>query len=115
MNRKNERDFIESFTELMYTIHSIAKEQGFWPNGERNTGEAIALIHSEVSEALESNRSGDPPDPVLQEFNNTTVELADAIIRIMDLAAGNCWPLGAAIIAKVKCNKKRGFKHERLF
>lgn len=41
--------------KLAELIHNNNKEKGFY-EGEKNTGEIIALIHSEVSEALEADR-----------------------------------------------------------
>ena len=41
-------------------IHQTAVDKGFWDD-PRNMGEMIALMHSELSEALESHRSGEPP------------------------------------------------------
>ena len=44
--------------EAQTIIHEIAKEKGWYDDGERNFGEQIALIHSELSEALEHKRRG---------------------------------------------------------
>lgn len=59
----------------------------------------LALIHSEVSEALEALRKGD------QE--NFAEELADTVIRILDLPVD----LEQAIVAKLAVNERRGFRH----
>jgi hypothetical protein len=46
-------------TELQIDCHYLAKEKGFWPEGEqRNVPEMLALIHSEISEALEGTSEG---------------------------------------------------------
>lgn len=48
-----------SLNELGAATHENAKAKGWWPEGEeRNLGEILALIHSEVSEALEAWRDG---------------------------------------------------------
>ena len=52
---------------------------------ERNKGELIALIHSELSEALEGVRKG-LPDDKLPHRSMEEVEMADALIRIFDYA-----------------------------
>ncbi len=66
----------------------------------------LCLIHSEVSEALEGDRTG-AMDKHCPEFENRTVELADAFLRILDLAAGYGLPIGAAVVAKMKYNADR--------
>ena len=72
----------------------------------RNKGEAIALMHSELSEALEGIRK-DKMDDHLPAFSNETVEMADCIIRILDYCKGFNLPIGAAIYAKLQYNAKR--------
>ncbi len=51
---------------------------------ERNFGEMIALMHSELSEALEAHRK-DLPDDHLPQHDGWKVELIDCIIRIFDV------------------------------
>lgn len=63
----------------------------------------LALIHSEVSEALEGFREGDRV--------NVTEELADVLIRTLDLAAGLGIDIDAAVEAKIEVNRKRSHKH----
>lgn len=106
--------FVAEFQQAMERVHQNAVDKGFWEN-QRNDGEAIALIHSELSEALESLRKGDPPDKHLPEYGGTIVELADAIIRIMDLAQARHWPLAEAILAKMVFNATRERKHGKEF
>ena len=78
---------------------------------KHNRGEKIALMHSELSEALEALRQGNPPDDKVPEMNGATVELADTVIRIMDLARREQWPVGAAIVAKASMNAGRPHRH----
>jgi NTP pyrophosphatase (non-canonical NTP hydrolase) len=108
-------------TELQIDCHYLAKEKGFWPEGEqRNVPEMLALIHSEISEALEEYRKG-----VGHRRMSTTgrtdgkpegfgVELADAVIRILDLAEGLQINLADRIREKLEFNRTRPHKHGKV-
>lgn len=73
---------------------------------ERNKGEMIALIHSEISEAMEGERKN-LIDDHLPHRPMAEVELADAIIRIMDYCGRWGYDIGGAIIEKMAYNAKR--------
>lgn len=79
---------------------------------ERNKGELIALIHSELSEALEGERK-DLMDDKLPHRKMAEVELVDALIRIFDYAGGFGYDLEGAYQEKRLYNTKRqDHKHE---
>lgn len=103
-------DFIDAFDEVQGDVHTIAKKKGWWDEDKEN-GTIIALIHSEVSEALEALRAGNPSDDKIPEFNGAEAELADVIIRIMDVAQKRGWRVSEAIIAKLQFNDNREYKH----
>ena len=66
----------------------------------------LALIHSEISEALEGHRKGIKDDK-LPQYDMVAVELADALIRIFDLAGFLGIQLGTIIEAKERYNAQR--------
>lgn len=79
---------------------------------KRNKAELLALIHSEISEALEGERK-DIMDDKLPHRKMAEVELVDAIIRILDYAAGFGYDLQGAFDEKMKFNAMReDHKHE---
>ena len=109
--------FVESYNVLAERVHATCVEKGFWPRNlaDRNDGEAIALMHEELSEALWALRHGNPADEKLPAFTNLEVELADAIIRIMDYGKGRGLRVAEALVAKMAYNATRPYKHGREF
>jgi NTP pyrophosphatase (non-canonical NTP hydrolase) len=87
---------------LCKEAYMIAQSKG-WHDEPRETGTLLALIHSEVSEALEADRKGDA--------DNFSEELADVCIRIFDLCGSRGIDLEAAISKKMEYNKSRTYKH----
>jgi len=73
---------------------------------ERNKAEMLCLIHSEISEAMEGERKG-LVDDHLPDRPMAEVELADAVIRIMDYAGRWGYDIGGALVAKMDYNKNR--------
>jgi NTP pyrophosphatase (non-canonical NTP hydrolase) len=106
--------FLEGFIEKQQQVHSTALEKGWWDT-ERNDAEMICLMHSELSEALEALRHGNPPDDKVPEFTGLEAELADCIIRIMDYAEGRNLRVAEALEAKTDFNKTRPYKHGKNF
>jgi NTP pyrophosphatase (non-canonical NTP hydrolase) len=72
----------------------------------RNVGELLCLVHSEVSEAMEGARKN-LMDDKLPHRKMLEVELADALIRIFDIAGAYGLDLGGAIAEKRDYNSIR--------
>jgi len=110
----------------VYYINDLAREvheanRKWWVDlqtGEplnRNAGELIALIHSELSEALEGTRKN-LMDDKLPHRKMEEVEMADALIRILDYCAGRGLDIGGAYVEKMAYNARRAdhSREERL-
>ena len=73
---------------------------------ERNVAELLCLIHSEISEAMEGHRKN-LMDDKLPQRQMLEVELADAVIRILDLGAGLGLDIAGALVEKCQYNTTR--------
>lgn len=115
-----EGEIVKMLNLMSLAIYEGNRERGFWDKeagAEWVTEEKsskIALMHSELSEALEAIRK-EKKDDHLPEFDGEVVELADTIIRILDYCGRYRLPIGEAVIAKLKYNATRPYKHGKKF
>jgi hypothetical protein len=95
---------------------SIAEDHGFWEGDPAPTPtEKLALVHTEVSECVDGLRHGNPPDDHIPQHSSCAAEMADTIIRCLDLCVHEGWPIVAAIQAKMAYNRTRPYKHGKKF
>jgi NTP pyrophosphatase (non-canonical NTP hydrolase) len=102
-----------NLNDVVQEAWETAERNGFHEN--RTFGDIVALIHSEVSEALESFRDGHEPHVLYFGDNGKPEgipsELADIIIRVADCAGVYGIDLDEAVRVKMDYNSTRPFKH----
>ena len=103
-----------TINEFAAEVHKNAVDHGWW-EGERTFPEIVALIHSEVSEALEEYRNGRLPTEVYTgnggKPEGIPIELADVIIRIFDYCGYAGIDIENVLEVKHEYNKSRPYRH----
>lgn len=103
--------YIYYLNALRDMMHSRASKAGWWSDAEFIGSKYIVptklcLIHSEISEAMEGYRK-DLMDDKLPNRKMIECELADAMIRIFDLAGKLNLDIGGAVMEKSAYNMRR--------
>ena len=93
---------MSTINDLVAEAHETAIEKGWW-DSPRSTLECIALIHCELSEAVEAHRKEDNAHVI--------EELADVLIRVFDLCGAHNWDLEKAVTDKMAYNRHRSYRH----
>lgn len=120
---ENKQVVINGLNALVEMCHNNSYAAGWWADlesgknlrdevrnstrlGKALVAEKLCLIHSETSEAMEGHRKG-LMDDKLPHRSMIEVELADAVIRIADLAGALNLDLGGAVQEKLEFNRHR--------
>lgn len=109
--RRPNAQFVKAWKELAIPIYATGKSKGFY-DGDFNVLEKIALMHEELGEATRGYRA-DLMDDKLPHRKMLEVELADCVIRIMNLASHLGLDVPTALVEKAEFNKTRPYKHSK--
>lgn len=107
---ENDEEFVDNWMKIEYQAWLHSDKKGFH-DAKREDGTAIALMHSELSEALEALRGEDNTSTKIPQFSCAEEELADVVIRIMDFAWQKGYSIPRAILAKMRYNDSRPYMH----
>lgn len=112
-----------TLNEVARVAHDTAVIKGFWDGDAADVAKKLLLIHSEVSEAAEElRRDGRTDSPGAEDAGRgehskqgLPSELADVLIRTLDLMQYLNIDVDAAVFDKLKYNEQRPFKHGKKF
>lgn len=103
----------KDLNDFALEIASANTAKGFWPENDilkTSFPTKNALMHSELSEALEADRNN-TMDQHLSHRSGVEVELADALIRILDWCGKKGLDIGGAVVEKLAFNETRPTLH----
>lgn len=109
MIKEEDQKVIAYMDDLCLICHDDAVEAGWWKGCNNNpltVPTKLMLVVSELAEAMEGHRKG-IRDNHLPHRSSLEVELADAVIRICDLAGSQNIDLGQVMIEKMNYNQTR--------
>ena len=104
-------------------VHQVARNKGWWDKAaSRSEPELIALMHSELSEALEEYRNQNGPEEETGWLARQSAEgkpeglyseYADVVIRILDAVAvrGDLLTFARVLLQKARYNATRPYRH----
>ena len=119
-----------NLNNIAKNIYEGNKARGFWDD-ERNVGETLMLVVTELAEALEAHRAGKrctngdkvaylESDDMTQTFKTNIKdtfedEVADAVIRILDMCGGFDIDIDFHVSSKLMYNSTRPYKHGKKY
>lgn len=98
------------FDKYAKEIHEHNKSVGWWDDPNRNVLETLQLVSTEIAEATEGERKN-LMDDHLPHRKMGEVELADALIRMLDIVGRCGWDFGADVIDKIDGYVKEKMDH----
>lgn len=105
-----------TLNNLARNIFEGNKEAGFW-DSPRPLTETTMLVVTELAEAIEEERAGNPDQWVSPNGKpeGVDVELVDALIRLLDILGSRGVDIDAVLGSKLAYNKTRGYRHGKVY
>ena len=102
--------FTKAYNATAAEVNATAIDHGFWdiPSSEPTL---LMLMVTELAEACEGLRHGNPPSDHIPEFSAVEEELADTLIRIMDYGYAMGYRVAEALQVKMAFNRDRPRMH----
>ena len=103
--------FLTTYKEIAQIQYEIMRKNGFFDEDIIHPAILIAKAHSELSEALECFRMGNPPDKNIKDMSGAEVQLSDCLGILMGMEIGLGLDISGALLRKQECNKTREYRH----
>jgi NTP pyrophosphatase (non-canonical NTP hydrolase) len=117
MGLKHEAETV--FRRMQEEVYRLNSSKG-WFDDDRTVGDMVALLHAEVSEILEAYRhwelkdaTGLPVGSSMAKPEGVGSEMADCLIRLLDMAKRWDVDLIAEYDRKMRFNWTRPYRHGR--
>lgn len=114
----NEADSIVAvlLDSLSARIHEVSKEKGFHDT-DRSLPHTVGMVVTELAEMIEVERAGQAGarSDKIPDHTKLEEEVADAIIRLLDLAGKLGLKVGGAVVAKHAYNQGRPHRHGKAY
>jgi NTP pyrophosphatase (non-canonical NTP hydrolase) len=106
-----------TISQMQEYIRQWAIRKGWLTETPRDPAQQLMLIVTELAECCEAFREGNPPcsRPGMEQYSHAAEELADVVIRCLQMAGEHNIPLSEVIEAKMAFNETRPTKHGKKF
>lgn len=105
MNADTKSKILAGIAFAQVNAHTSSNNFGYWDK-VRSDEEVVALIHRDISRALEIATIGDGPSTHLPDTSRLEESLADVIIRVLDMADEKKLSIGSALLYKLEFNER---------
>ncbi len=103
--------FVKEWNALAQRVHQCAVDKGFYTSGSKEMTYVLAWMGSELGEAFEALREGNPESKKIPGFTHFEEEIADVVILALDMAQNHGFNIGEAIVRKYLYNTTRERLH----